>query len=92
MNDTLRCKHEKRKIDALRKWCDGLFPVYSAAREHMMDMESDLFGTVNFSVHMIAYVNTDEGSKNSEYLDDRRQSKHVGQHRGRQSVFWRASH
>ena len=64
MNTTLRSEHVKGNIDALRKWADELFPVYSSTGEHVLDMDGcgvDLFGIVNFAVHLLAYVNTKEG-------------------------------
>ena len=51
-------------------WANELFPVYSSKTgEHVLDMDGcgvDLFGIVNYGVHMIAYVHTkddDEGRK-----------------------------
>ena len=64
MNDTLRSAHENGEVDALRRWSDEWFPIYAADGEHMMDIDGcgvDLFGIVNFAVHMLAYVNTKDG-------------------------------
>ena len=49
-------------------WADELFPVYSSKTgKHILDMDGcgvDLFGIVNFSVHLLAYVdNKEEGRK-----------------------------
>ena len=66
MNDTLRSGHEKGEIAALRWWSDELFPVYASNGEHVLDMDGcgvDLFGVVNFAVHMLASVNTKDGLK-----------------------------
>ncbi len=66
INTTLRTAHEKGNIDALRKWANELFPVYSSKGEHVLDMDGcgvDLFGIINFAVHFIAYVNTKDGLK-----------------------------
>lgn len=64
MNDTLRSEHERGEIAGLRWWSDELFPVYAANGEHVLDMDGcgvDLFGVVNFAVHMLAFVNTKDG-------------------------------
>ena len=64
MHQTLRSEHEKGNIDALRKWSNELFPIYAANGEHVMDIDGcgvDLFGIVNFAVHMLAYVKTKDG-------------------------------
>ena len=66
MNETRRSDHEKGEIDALRKWSNKLFPFFSADGEHVMDIDGcgvDLLGIVDFAVHMLAYVNTEEGLK-----------------------------
>ena len=68
MHTTLRTGHEKGDVDALRNnWANELFPVYTSTGEHVLDMDGcgvDLFGIVNYAVHMIAYVNTkEEGRK-----------------------------
>lgn len=58
---TLRTEHEKGEVDALRKWANELFPVYSSKGEHVLDMDGcgvDLLGIVNFAVNLLAFVNT----------------------------------
>ena len=66
MNTTLHSEHEKGNIDALRKWANELFPLYSSTGEYVLDMDGcgvDLFGIVNFAVPLLAYVDTNEGIK-----------------------------
>lgn len=66
MNQTLRSEHEKGHVDAPRRWSNESFPVYSADGEHVMDMDGcgvDLFGIVNYAIHMLAYVKTRDGLK-----------------------------
>ena len=64
MNETLRLKHEKGEVETLKIWSNELFPVYSADGEHVLDIDGcgvDLFGIVNYAVHMLAYVETGDG-------------------------------
>lgn len=49
----------------MARWADELFPLYSSTG-HVLDMDGggvDVFGIVNFSVHMIGWVMTSEGTE-----------------------------
>lgn len=64
MEQTLRTGIETKQVEGLRKWNNELFPVYGFGGEHILNMDGsglDLFGVVNFAVHMIAYVMTKDG-------------------------------
>ena len=67
MYTTLRISHDSGNVAALRNnWANELFPVYSSTGEHVLDMDGcgvDLFGIITYGVHMIAYVDDDEGRK-----------------------------
>ena len=66
MHTTLRTAHEKGNIPALHHWADENFPIYASGGEHVLDIDGsgvDLFGIINSSVHMIAYVNTKEAER-----------------------------
>lgn len=67
MKDTLRKNHEAQKVPTLRHWINEEFPLYySSTGEHVLDLDGcgvDMFGIVNYSVHMIGWVMTAEGMK-----------------------------
>ena len=66
LNDTLRTEHKKGQVDALRHWSNELCPVYAADGEHVLEMDGcgvDLFGIINFAVHMLVYVQTKHGRR-----------------------------
>ncbi|KAK2611592.1 hypothetical protein N8I77_004925 [Diaporthe amygdali] len=66
MNETLRKNHDSQKVPELARWSAEDFPIYSATGEHVLTMNGcgvDMFGIVNFSVHMIGWVMTAEGVK-----------------------------
>jgi hypothetical protein len=64
---TLRGGVDKGKgiVYGLGNWCNGLFPVYAADGEYVMDMDGcgvDQFGIKSFGVHLTAYVKTEDRS------------------------------
>ena len=64
MRDTLGQAQEEDKVDALHHWKNETFPIHAANGEHVMDIDGcgvDLFGIINYSVHMLAYVHTKDG-------------------------------
>jgi len=64
VQDTLRHCHESKQVPILKKLANELSPVYYATGEHVLDMDAygeDVFGNINFSVHMIAWVVTKDG-------------------------------
>ena len=66
LNETLRKGHESGRVPALRRWANEEFPLYSSAGEHVLNLDGcgvDMFGIVNYSVHLIAWVMTAEGIK-----------------------------
>ena len=66
MADTLRRNHEAQKIHSLMHWANEEFPVYSSSGEHVLNFDRcgvDLFGVINYSVHMIGWVMTADGIK-----------------------------
>jgi isopentenyldiphosphate isomerase len=66
VNETLHRGHESKRVKALLHWENELFPLYSSSGEHVLDMDGcgvDMFGIINYSVHMIGWVVTDEGIK-----------------------------
>jgi len=66
LNETLRIDHESQKVPALRYWANEQFPLYSPTGEHVLNLDGcgvDMFGIVNYSVHLIAWVTTAEGIK-----------------------------
>lgn len=66
IEETLRKGHESQKVPSLNRWANELFPLYSPTGEHELDMDGcgvDVFGIVNYSVHMIGWVMTSEGIK-----------------------------
>lgn len=66
MNETLRINHKSQKVPALAHWSKEEFPLYSASGQHVLTMNGsgvDMFGIVNFSVHMIGWVTSAEGVK-----------------------------
>ncbi|KAI1331491.1 NUDIX hydrolase domain-like protein [Xylariaceae sp. FL0255] len=66
MRETLERGHKAQKILSLKHWTNELFPLYTASGEHILDMDAcgvDMFGIVNYSVHMIGWVMTAEGVK-----------------------------
>ena len=66
MEETLRRGAETGSIRELQKWANELFPVYAAGGEHVLDFDGvgvDLFGVVNYSVHMIGWVTKDSVKK-----------------------------
>ncbi|KAI1123002.1 NUDIX hydrolase domain-like protein [Nemania abortiva] len=66
MRETLQKGHEAQKILSLKRWANELFPIYSSKGEHVVDIDGcgvDMFGIINYSVHMIAWVMTVEGMK-----------------------------
>ena len=66
MEETFRRGTEIGSIEALKRWANELFPVYSADGEHVLDFDGvgvDLFGVVNYSVHMLGWVRTKDEIK-----------------------------
>ncbi|MCJ1385482.1 hypothetical protein MMC17_008605 [Xylographa soralifera] len=63
MQETLRRNIEIGSIQELTRWANELFPMYTADGEHVLDLDGsgvDLFGIVNYSVHMIGWVTSKE--------------------------------
>jgi isopentenyldiphosphate isomerase len=63
VEETLRRGHEKQ-VPILCRLANELFPVYYATGEHVLDLDGrglDVFGIINYSVHMIAWVMTKDG-------------------------------
>jgi 8-oxo-dGTP pyrophosphatase MutT (NUDIX family) len=72
VKETLRRAHESKQVPVLQKLSNELVPTYSATGEHVLDINGcgeDVFGIINFSVHMIAWVMTKDGP---QYLVPRR--------------------
>ncbi|KAK0711871.1 hypothetical protein B0H67DRAFT_685408 [Lasiosphaeris hirsuta] len=66
MNETLRFNHESQKVPTLRHWANEELPIYTSTGEHVLDFDGcgvDMFGIVNYSVHMTGWVMTAEGIK-----------------------------
>jgi isopentenyldiphosphate isomerase len=66
IENTLRQGAEAGSIEELKNWASELFPVYSADGEHLLDFDGvglDVFGVVNYSVHMIGWVKTQDGQQ-----------------------------
>lgn len=66
MKETLCKNYESQKVPALRHWANEEFLLYSSTGEHVLDLDGcgvDMFGIVNYSVHMIGWVTTAEGRK-----------------------------
>lgn len=66
MEETLRRGTESKSIEGLKNWANELFPVYATDGEHVLDFDGvgvDLFGVVNYSVHMLGWVTTKNGVK-----------------------------
>ncbi|KAI0472345.1 NUDIX hydrolase domain-like protein [Xylaria cf. heliscus] len=66
MRETLERGHKSQKILSLKHWANELFPIYTSNGEHLLDMDGcgvDMFGIVNYSVHMIGWVMTADGMK-----------------------------
>jgi len=66
MDRTLRTNHESQEVPALRRWAHERFPVYSDTGEHVLDLDGcgvEVFGIVNYSVHLTGWVMTAEGIK-----------------------------
>lgn len=64
VQETLRKGHESGLVPVLKRLSEEIFPVYDSNGQHVLDMDGaglDLFGVANFSVHLIAWVNTDDG-------------------------------
>ncbi|MCJ1388978.1 hypothetical protein MMC18_001830 [Xylographa bjoerkii] len=55
MEETLRRGTETGSIEGLKRWASEFFPFHAADGEHVLDFDGvgvDLFGVVNYSVHM----------------------------------------
>lgn len=66
MKETLTRNLESKKVPSLQRWADEEFPLYSSTNEHVLNMDGcgvDMFGIINYSVHMIGWVMTSEGIK-----------------------------
>ncbi|KAK5655314.1 hypothetical protein OQA88_5881 [Cercophora sp. LCS_1] len=66
MDETLRINHESKKVPALHRWANEEFPIYTSTGEHVLDFDGcgvDMFGIVNYSVHLTGWVMTAEGIK-----------------------------
>ncbi|KAK7707567.1 hypothetical protein SLS64_007086 [Diaporthe eres] len=66
VQETLVKGHEPGSVPILKRLSKENFPLYDSNGQHVLDMDGaglDLFGVANFSVHLIAWVNTDEGIK-----------------------------
>lgn len=66
VQETLLKGHEAGSVPVLKKLAKEDFPLYDDNGQHVLDMDGsglDLFGVANFSVHLIAWVKTDDGIK-----------------------------
>ena len=66
MEETLRRCTEVETIEEAKRWANELFSVCAADGEHVLDFDGigvDLFGVVNYSVHMIGWVTTKDRLK-----------------------------
>lgn len=64
IQETLLKGHESGTVPILERLSKENFPLYDSNRQHVLDMDGaglDLFGIANFSVHLIAWVDTDDG-------------------------------
>lgn len=66
VQETLVQGHESGSVPILKRLSKENFPLNDRNGQHVLDMDGvglDLFGVANFSVHLIAWVNTDDGIK-----------------------------
>ena len=66
MCETLQENYMLLKLPTSFAWADELFPLHTASGEHVLDMYGcgvDVFGIINYSVHMIGWLPMDGGIK-----------------------------